>query len=111
MVGQSAGGAMVSALGISPNVPSHLFQRIITQSSSSFSSWCYDRNPIRAARNIAQTLGLPKNVTLNELNRALLEADVLELLQATQESSVSVCLIFVLNILMITFNFYNVETS
>lgn len=89
LVGQSAGGAMVSALAVSPIVPNHLFHRIITQSSSSFSPWCYDRHPAETAREIGEKLGVPKNASLEDLNRAFVEADVLQLLLATQEMSVS----------------------
>lgn len=89
LVGQSAGAVMVSALAFSPIVPTHLFQRIITQSASSFTAFSYDRHPIEAARRIGKKLRVPNNATLSELNQALVEADVLELLVATQETSVS----------------------
>lgn len=80
---------MVSALAISPVVPEILFQKIIVQSGSIMSNWCYDLSPERNARDVARRAGLGTNLTMEELNRGLLKLDPLKLLIATKEHYVS----------------------
>lgn len=101
LFGQSSGAAMVSALAISPVVPEFLFQKIIVQSGSAMSNWCYDLSPERNARDVASRAGLGTNLTMEELNRGLLELDALKLLNATKEHYVSTSLFWLKNALSV----------
>lgn len=89
LFGQSAGATIISALLYSPTVPKNLFHRVIIQSGSTFMSYIYDRNPERNAREIGVLAGLEKNITLEELNKAFIEMDLLKLLESTEQHNVS----------------------
>lgn len=87
--GQSAGAAMISAIALSPIVPENLFQKLIYQSGSALTYRAYDRNPVQSARDIARRAGLDEDLTLNELDRAFVQMNILKLLRATQQHNVS----------------------
>lgn len=89
--GQSSGGAMVSALVISPVVPKDLFHAAIIQSGTIFANWAYTANPIFDARQIAQAAGLNPNQTLTSLNRAFMTMSVYNLLKAVHKYQVKYC--------------------
>lgn len=80
--GQSSGAVMVSALVISPSIPSDLFQRAIIQSGSIFTNWAYSNDPVLDARNIAESAGLNPNQSIASLNRAFRKLSVMSLLEA-----------------------------
>lgn len=83
--GQSAGAAMVSALAISPTISTDLFQRVITQSGSVFASWTYSLSPVDDAINIAQRAGFTSSrMSIAQLNRAFMNMDLVDLLNATE---------------------------
>lgn len=88
LFGQSAGGAMVSALAMSPAVPDTLFQRIIVQSGNAMATWCYSRSPELSARDIARRAGLGTNLTLNDLHDGLARLNVFALLKASNDHNV-----------------------
>lgn len=81
--GHSSGGAMVSALVLSPNVPESLFQRAIIQSGSFFSTRAFDYNPVRSAVAIAKEGCGPSN-TIEEVNDCLMNMDVKKLLLVSE---------------------------
>lgn len=84
--GHSSGGAMVSALVLSPNVPESLFQRAIIQSGSFFSTRAFDYNPVRSAVAIAkQGCVPPKTITdIDDVNDCLMGMDVKQLLLVSE---------------------------
>lgn len=84
LFGQSAGAAMVSALTISSTISKDLFHKAIIQSGSIFGSWTYMKNPVDDAKNIARKAGLSSRLTLTQLNRAFLNMDLIDLLNATE---------------------------
>lgn len=88
LFGQSSGAAMISAITISPAVSTKLFQRAIIQSGSVFASWTYAMNPLENARDIVRRTGLTQNLTLPQLNRALIKMDVYQLLKACNDHNV-----------------------
>lgn len=90
LVGQSAGAAMVSQLGMSPSVSPKLFNRIIVQSGAVYSSWSYALNPVENAKDIGQRAGVPSRWSISQLNRAFIAMDVFTLLNATESHYVSI---------------------
>lgn len=87
--GQSSGGAMVSALAISPAVPEGLFQNVIAQAGSVFGDWSHSSDVENEARAIATFAGLNPNQPIESLNQAFVNMDVFELLKATKNYAVS----------------------
>lgn len=86
VVGQSSGGAMASSLLISPLVPPHLFQQMIIHSGSIFAPWSCSLDPVANARDIARRANATKiNATIHEINDALMEMNVYDLMRATNE--------------------------
>ncbi|XP_078390362.1 bile salt-activated lipase-like [Cetorhinus maximus] len=58
LFGESAGGASTSMHALSP-VNRGLFRRVISQSGDAQAMWTVNRNPLRAARRVAQAVGCP----------------------------------------------------
>lgn len=91
LFGQSAGAAMVSALTISPVVPRNLFHRAIIQSGSIFARWSFTTDPVKDARDIAESAGLKSNQSIASLNKAFMKMDVFDLLSAVDKYQVYEC--------------------
>lgn len=87
--GQSSGAGMVSALVISPAVPSDLFQRAIIQSGSIYGTWTYtnDHNT-KNVQVLAQASGLNSQQSIDTLNEQFKKLKVSELLAAADKSRV-----------------------
>ncbi|XP_063236892.1 carboxylesterase 4A-like [Bacillus rossius redtenbacheri] len=79
--GQSAGGASVTLLMVSPLVEQGLFSRVIAQSGSAYGTWVMDPEPVEHARSIA-TLANCSQQNLTELASCLREVDTHDLLNA-----------------------------
>lgn len=92
--GQSAGAVMVSALSVSPSVPHNLFRRMIVQSGSIFSSWSVGKDPVEAAKDLAQRAGVSSRLSLSQLNKAFINMDLLELLNKSSEQAVNSIIFF-----------------
>lgn len=86
VIGQSSGGAMASSLLVSPSVPPNLFHQMIIHSGTIFAPWAWSLDPIANARDIARrSANVTKNATIHEINEALMNMDVFDLMQATDE--------------------------
>lgn len=75
-VGQSAGAGLLSSLLYSPNVSEDLFQRLILQSGSPFSSWIYNLTPEKCAREIVALTGQDHKQPLDKLNQTLMDMNI-----------------------------------
>lgn len=89
--GQSSGAAMISALVISPAVPSDLFQRAIIQSGSIFGTWTHSNDVIDDARIIGEAAGINSTRSITSLNRAFKKLSVSDLLTAANRGRVKKC--------------------
>ncbi|XP_055691284.1 glutactin-like [Lutzomyia longipalpis] len=82
LFGQSAGGAVVSALSFSDIVREDLFSRVIIQSVSAFSPFVFCEDPVKSARDIATKSGCPKEASLEEINEFFMKIDPKTLIYA-----------------------------
>lgn len=89
LFGQSAGAAMVSALTISSTISTDLFHKAIIQSGSVFGTWAYMEHPVDDAKNIARKAGLSSRLSTTQLNRAFINMDLIDLLNATELHNVN----------------------
>lgn len=96
LFGQSAGAAIVSALTISPAVPSNLFHRVIIQSGSIFSKWSVTTDPVKDAKDIAEAGGLNSKDSIELLNKAFMRMEVFDLLSAVDRYQVKYVLVYLI---------------
>lgn len=75
-VGQSAGAGLLSCLLYSPSVSEDLFQKMILQSGSPFSTWIYNATPEKCAREIVAHAGGDHKQPLEKLNETLMQMDL-----------------------------------
>lgn len=89
--GQSAGAAIISALLLSPSVPSDLFQRVILQSGAIGADWAVGTKQLQNAKEIAKLIGCTNDTDISsfDLNKCLKESDVKVLLKAYQQQNVN----------------------
>ncbi|XP_033606831.1 carboxylesterase 1E isoform X3 [Cryptotermes secundus] len=79
--GQSAGGAAVTLMQLSPLVDENLFAKVIAQSGSALATWVIDRNPVRSGLAIAR-LANCNQTKMADLTACLREIPVKDLLLA-----------------------------
>lgn len=75
-VGQSAGAGLLSTLLYCPSVSEDLFQKMIIQSGSPFSTWIYNLTPEKCAREVVAHAGGDHKQPLEKLNQTLMEMDL-----------------------------------
>ncbi|XP_058463652.1 glutactin-like [Malaya genurostris] len=81
--GQSAGAAIISALTFSPVTKESLFGKVIYNSGAGLaSSWSFDMNCERNARDIARRAGCDPKAPLDEVEKFLLQLDTYTLLKS-----------------------------
>lgn len=73
---------MISDLAISPAVPPNLFHRVMVLSGTAMSIFGKPHSPLENARDIAERAGLGANLSLDELNKGLLNLDTVPLVKA-----------------------------
>lgn len=95
LFGQSFGGTVVSALALSPTLATDLFQRVIIQSGSIFSSSAYALNKSGNARAIARKAELGLRTSMAHINREFVKMDLVTLLNASDAHYVRFGLCFV----------------
>ncbi|XP_058123515.1 glutactin-like [Anopheles ziemanni] len=83
--GQSAGAAATSALLYSPLVPPSYFSQVILQSGGATAGWAIDPNPVENAKEIARFAGCNTLLPLEDIERCLMDANVLNLLNALDQ--------------------------
>nr|CAD7570998.1 unnamed protein product [Timema californicum] len=81
ILGQSAGGAAVTLLMVSPRVQEGLFTRVIAQSGTAFGTWVMDPDPVTHARSIANTANCSHR-DLSQLAQCLRNVSAHDLLNA-----------------------------
>nr|CAD7257249.1 unnamed protein product [Timema shepardi] len=81
ILGQSAGGAAVTLLMVSPRVQEGLFTRVIAQSGTAFGTWVMDPDPVTHARSIANTANCSHR-DLSQLAQCLRNVNAHDLLNA-----------------------------
>lgn len=88
--GQSAGAAIISALMLSPSVPSDLFHNAILQSGAIGAEWAVGTKHIQNAKEIAKIIGCTNEFedSRSDLNNCLMKSDVLSLLKAYEQQKV-----------------------
>lgn len=89
-VGQSAGAGLLSTLLYCPSVNEDLFQKMILQSGSPFSSWIYNPTPEKCAREIVAHAGGDHKVPVDQLNQSLMNMDIKSLYKGFMNHVVSV---------------------
>lgn len=90
--GQSAGAAIISALMLSPSVPSDFFQSAILQSGAIGAEWAVGTKHLQNAKEISKIIGCTSDIEIlstTELNKCLMESNVLELLKAYEQQQVN----------------------
>lgn len=88
LFGHSSGAAMVSAIVFNPAVPPNLFHRTIIMSGSSLSSWSFDANPLRQARNVASFTNCSQSDGIAELNECFQTIPLIPLMEAYENNYV-----------------------
>nr|CAD7393922.1 unnamed protein product [Timema cristinae] len=99
ILGQSAGGAAVTLLMVSPRVQEGLFTRVIAQSGTAFGTWVMDPDPVTHARSIANTANCSHR-DLSQLAQCLRNVSAHDLLNAHSNFLVGVQIVVRVNTIL-----------
>ncbi|XP_036326415.1 glutactin-like [Rhagoletis pomonella] len=82
--GESSGGELGGALLVSPKTPPSTFERLIIQSGSVVDKVAVNQEPREQVERVCQALKCEKCTQLDEMQRCLKQAPVLDLLKAAE---------------------------
>lgn len=98
LFGHSSGACIVSALTLNPKIRNDLFHRVILQSSSYFSPWSFNFNPVDDAKGIGKLADCKTVDNIDNLNKCLMKMNPLTLLEAYESHSVGIYIYTMYNI-------------
>lgn len=88
LFGHSSGACIVSAFMLNSKIRNDLFHRVILQSSSYFSPWSFNFNPVSDAKGIGKMANCNAVDNIDSLNKCFMKMNPLTLLEAYASHSV-----------------------